>query len=304
MPSQYAPAERVAVHASRRHGVVSLDELRGLGIAPTTVREWVNRGHLHRLHRGVFSVVPPSLLNAEGRWLAAVVACGAGAALSHQAAAEHLTLIERWRRHVPLHVSVTDRSHLRIPGIAVHRPRHLEERDIKTHRGIRVTTETRTLVDLASVVSPRNLRELFERAEYLEELDRGRLHSLLNGATGRRGLGALRELAGYEPIPLSRIRSKLEGIILKLCRTHSLPVPGVNVPLGSFELDFFWPSARLVVEADGGRHVRERRTSDNERDLQLQLAGHVVRRYSEEALEDEEAVARELLHLLLNRLPA
>jgi len=78
----------------------------------------------------------------------------------------------------------------------------------------------------------------------------------------------------------------------------------VNVPFGGYELDFFWPDACLVVEADGGRHARERRASDNERDLHLQLAGHLVRRYSEEALVDEPAVAEELLAILEKRLPA
>jgi hypothetical protein len=304
MSSQSTPAARIAARASIRHGIVDAHDLSDLGIASSTVRAWVASGRVHRLHRNVYSVVPPSLISHEGRWLAAVLACGPGAALSYQAAAEHVGLIERWRRRVPLHVSLIDRRKVRLEGIIVHRPRHLEERDIKEHNGIRTTSATRTLFDLTSVVTPTVLRELFERAEYLEELDRARLRTLLIGATGRRGLRALRDLAGFEPIPLSRIRSKLEGIILKLCRTHSLPVPGVNVPFGDYELDFFWPAARLVVEADGGRHVRERRATDNERDLRLQLAGHLVRRYSEEALEEEPAVSRELLHLLMNRLPA
>jgi very-short-patch-repair endonuclease len=76
------------------------------------------------------------------------------------------------------------------------------------------------------------------------------------------------------------------------------------VPLLGYEVDFLWRGARFVVEADGGRHVRERRASDNQRDLQLQRAGYLVRRYSEEALEDEPAVAAELLEILLERLPA
>lgn len=169
--------------------------------------------------------------------------------------------------------------------------------------GIRTTSETRTLFDLCSHCSAGVLRELFERAEYLETLDRGRLRTLLIGATGRRGLDALRTLSGYEPLPLSRTRSRLERIVLSLCRTHSLPLPAVNVPLLDYEADFFWPEARFVVEADGGRHTRGQRAADNERDLRLQLAGHLVRRYTEEELADEEAVAREILEILVARLP-
>lgn len=238
------------------------------------------------------------MLTAEGRWYASVLACGPGAALSHWAAAEHQLLIERWRRRVPLHVSLTDRRRIGPPGIVVHRPRGLEQRDIVVRGGIRVTTETRTLFDICSHTNARTLRELFERAEYLEALDHGRLRTLLIAATGRRGLDNLRELVGYEPLPLGRTRSRLERIILPLCRTHSLPLPGVNVPLLDYEVDFLWPEARLVVEADGGQHARERRAADNERDLRLQLAGYVVRRFNEEALADEDAVAAEILDVL------
>ena len=238
------------------------------------------------------------MLTAEGCWHAAVLACGPGAALSHWAAAEHLLLIERWRRRVPLHVSMVDRRRIRPPGVIVHRPRALEECDIVVRAGVRTTSETRTLFDLCSHTSARVLRELFERAEYLEELDRRRLHTLLIGATGRRGLDALRELSGYEPLPLSRIRSKLERIVLSLCRTYSVPLPGVNVPVLDYEVDFLWPEARLVVEADGGRHTREQRAKDNERDLRLQLAGYVVLRFTEEQLADEAAVAVRILSTL------
>ena len=243
------------------------------------------------------------MLSDEGRWLAAVLTCGPSAVLSHSAAAELLGLVERWRRRVPLEVSVRDRRRLRPPGIVIHRPRNLEARDTTIRDGIPTTTETRTLFDQASVVSAGTLREQFERAEYLETLDRDRLRSLLIGATGRKGLRELSRLANHRPLPLSRTRSRLERIVLSICRTHSLPLPGVNVPLLDYEVDFLWPAARLVVEADGGWHAGERRARDNERDLRLQLAGYLVRRYSEDALANPRQVANEILEVLRNRLP-
>ena len=303
MSHEETPAfARIVAVGSRKHGIVDLRDLEQAGVSRSTILLWVRSGRLHRIHRGVYSIVPPAMLADEGRWLAAVLACGPGAVLSHAAAAELLGLIERWRRRVPLHVSVLDRRRVRLPAIQVHRPRHLEARDVIVHHGIPTTTETRTLFDQASVVSRRTLREQFERAEYLEKLDRGRLRTLLIGATGRRGIGNLERLAGYEPLPLSRTRSRLERIILSLCRTRSLPVPGVNVPLLDYEVDFLWPEALLVIEADGGQHRGEQRSRDNKRDLALQLAGYLVRRFTEDDLLDEAVVAEEILELLTARL--
>jgi very-short-patch-repair endonuclease len=171
------------------------------------------------------------------------------------------------------------------------------------HRGIPVTTATRTIFDVASTLRPKALREAFEQAEYLELLDRSRLITLLDGAKGRRGLGELRALAGADAIPLSQTRSRLERLVLSICRTHDLPIPGVNVPLLGYEVDFHWPQARFVVEADGGHHVGERRDRDNARDVALARAGQLVRRYSGEALRDEQVVAMEILEILRERLP-
>jgi very-short-patch-repair endonuclease len=304
MSAPFAPAaSRVNAIASPRHGVITLDELLDAGIAPSTTRDWVASGRIHRLHRGVFAIVPPALLSREGRWLAAVLACGPGAVLSHGAAAQLLGILTR-RDRPGIHVSLLDRRRIRPTGIIVHRPRHLERCDLTARRRIPVTSATRTIFDQASLIGRSALRAQFEQAEYLELLDRPRLNELLTGATGRRGLGQLRELAGFTPMPLSRVRSGLERIVLSLCRAHSLPMPAVNVPLLGYEVDFLWEAARLVVEADGGHHVGDRRERDNERDLALQRAGYLVRRYTEQALSDGDAVASELLALLRERLPA
>lgn len=295
------PAAVVAV-ATRQHGIVDSDQLHDLGLARSTVLNWVRAGRLFRLYRGVYAVVPPALLSDEGWWLAAVRACGPGAALSHGAAAKLLGLLEAYE-HPALHVSLLDRRRIKPRGVVVHRPRNLEKRDITVRCGIPTTTPTRTLFDHCSVVGPAALRAQFERAESWESLDRPRLKTLLTGATGRRGLGHLRKLSGYEPIPLARTRSKLERLVLSLCRTHSLPIPAVNVPLLNYEVDLLWPDARFVVEADGGHHKGKQRDDDNERDLALQMAGYLVRRYSWDALEDEHEVAMEILGILRRRLP-
>jgi very-short-patch-repair endonuclease len=253
------------------------------------------------LHRGVFAVGHASV-KREGRYLAAVMAGGDGAALSHTAAARHVRL-DLDRGIGAIHLSIPRAARRRVPGVIVHRPHLLEPIDVFTRDRIRTTTVTRTLFDLSPLLSPSVLRERFERAEYMEELDRGRLRHLLDRASGHKGSAALRKLLDYEPLPLSRIRSKLEKIILTTCRTHSLPLPEVNMPLLDYELDFLWPEARFIVEADGGHHVGEQRDSDNARDLVLQRAGYLIRRYGEGPLARPDEVGAEILAILRERLP-
>lgn len=295
------PATRIATIAERQYGIVARRQLLTVSVSASTIARWVEAGHLHRLHRGVYAVGHRNV-SREGCWLAAVLACGAAAGLAGISGCQLLGLVRR-RRIDPIHVCVPDRAKRSPGGVIVHRPRSLELQDLTTHRGIPVTTATRTIFDVASTLRTKELRAAFEQAEYLELLDRPRLTSLLDGARGRRGLGELRALVGAVAIPLSETRSRLERLVLSICRTHGLPIPGVNVPLLDYEVDFHWPQARFVVEADGGNHVGERRDRDNARDVALARVGQLVRRYSGEALRDERAVASEILEILRERLP-
>lgn len=167
-----------------------------------------------------------------------------------------------------------------------------------------VTTPARTIFDLAAILRPKDLRDRFEQAEYLEVLDRSRLRALVTEHPTHRGNPALRALLDMPYVPLSQTRSKLERIVLRVCREHRLPLPEINAPFLDYELDFHWRDAHFVVEADGGHHVGERRDRDNERDIAVLRAGELVRRYGEGALADEAAVAREIREILTERLPA
>ena len=141
-------------------------------------------------------------------------------------------------------------------------------------------------MDLAPLLDATALRELFERAEYLEVLDRGRLRALLPRCRGVAKLRALADLEPPSPSPGSARSSSASSSTP--CRTHSLPLPAVNVPLLGYEVDFLWEEARLVVEADGGQHRGEAASGGTTpRDLALQRAGYLVRRYTDEDLADE-----------------
>ena len=271
---------RMADFARRRHGIVSLDELRAAGVPRTTVTAWVDSGRLHRLYPGVYSIVPPSMLNREGNWFAAVKACGAEAFLSHAPSLQLQGVLDR-RERLAHHVSVRHRRSTNPNGIVVHRPTNLPPLDTLTLDAIPTTSVTRAIWDSATSLPPRPIRKAFEKASRLNRLDRPRLVALADAHPNHKGSGHLRLLLADRPQPAAEVRSWLEELIWDLCSEHRLPLPAVNVPLLDYEVDFLWREERLVVEADGGDHLeRTQRDRDNLRDFALQRAGYLVRRYS------------------------
>jgi len=291
----------VASLAGRQHGVISRSQLLEIGVPAATIHGWVRRGHLHPIHRGVYAVGHPKV-SREARWLAAVLACGPGAVLSHGPAGQLLGIVSRRERYA-LHVSLIGGRDRGPAGIVAHRPRSLERRDTTVRLGIPTTTATRTVWDLAATFTPTGTRRAFEQAEKLDLLDRDRLGSLLAAQPSHRGAATFQMLLGEAALPLAETRSRLEEIICEICRDHSLPLPATNVPLLGHEVDFLWADARLVVEADGGDHLaRAQRDKDNARDIDLARAGYLVRRYSWTALGDRDAVATEIVAILEERL--
>ena len=294
-------AASIADLAARQHGVVARSQLLDAGLTTDQLKGLLRRRHLHPLHRGVYAV-GHTHLTQEGRWLAAVLACGSGAVLSHGPAGQLLGIVPR-RERFALHVSVPVRGRRGLPGIVIHSPRCLPGRDITVRNRIAVTTATRTVWDLAAVFTPLQARRAFEQAEKLRLLQRPRLAQLLEASPSRKGAGTIRKLLAERALPLEETRSWLEELSLRICRDHGLPVPAVNVPLLGYEVDLLWPAAKFVVEADGGDHLnRAQRDEDNRRDIALGRAGYLVRRYSSGAMADEGAVAAEVLEILAERL--
>ena len=184
-------------------------------------------------------------------------------------------------------------------GIVFHRARELS--GIRaTHDGIPVTTPSRTLLDLAGVLSPRRLERAVETADRHDLLDVAELARLIESSRGRKGTGRLTSvLARLRPVP--QTRSELERRFLRLCDDAGLPRPAVNVPVTGFEVDFLWPGARLVVEVDGFEWHRDRAAfeRDRRRDARLQLAGYrVVRVTYRRLVEEPGSVISDLLALL------
>jgi hypothetical protein len=280
----------IADLARRQHGVVGRAQLVALGLGRDAIDWRVKRRRFHRVHTGVYAVGHLSLTR-YGRFMAAVLACGEGAALSHFSAAVLWGLLTAEGQAI--HVTVEGNRVCR--GVVVHRSPLQGERVRRL--GIVVTTPARTIVDLADVVSRRRVLErAIDEAEYLR-LD-------WSGAApryGRRGSGLLSSvLAVHEP-GSTRTRSELEEMFLALCDDHGFPRPEVNCGIEGYECDFVWRDRRLIVETDGGAAHGTRRAKERDpvRDADLQIAGWIVIRIPYmRLLNAPEAVAAQLGRVL------
>jgi len=286
---------RLARIAERQHGIVTLTQLEACDVSKRAAAGRVRSGRLHRLHRGVYAVGhrAPSW---HGRWMAAVLASGEGAVLSHHSAAALWELLKPIKG--PIHVSVPITSGLKKrSGIHLHRcpslstsrepspsPSYTDQeggrgrRLLTTHRHrIPVTTIQRTIEDLRStnLLPPHLLRRAIRQAEH-------KGHHL-------------------EGIESDRTRSDLETAFLALFGAHRIPPPEVNVKLGRWEVDFLWRARKLVVEVDTFLYHRGSVSfnDDYARDLDLRSRGYTVLRFNDTQLEDEpNRVAAAVAHAL------
>jgi very-short-patch-repair endonuclease len=283
---------RLAALARRQQAMVSHVQLKELGLGASGIAKRARSGRLSRMYRGVYHAGhgPPT---RKGRFMAAVLACGDGAVLSHRSAAVLWGLMHGGPEHPEVTVPRNGgRGHA---GIAVHRS-PLPASDKTTHEGIPVTTVARTLIDLADVVSRRSLERAFDRAEY-QRLD----FSGLRVISQRRGASLLAAVMAEHEAGTTMTRSALEEGMLALCREAALPLPEVNRHVEENEVDFVWRERAAIVETDGWRAHGTRRAfeRDRVRDAELTVAGWRVLRITHARLEREpEAVANQLRRLL------
>jgi hypothetical protein len=232
--------------------------------------------------------------------MAAVLGCGEGALLSHRSAAALHGL--GFGAAPKIDVTVPGRSRHGQTGIVVHLVRSLHDEDRTACEHVPVTSVPRTLLDLAEVVVPRQLRRAFEEAERLDLLDLAAISRLVRRSSGRHGLKHVRAILSdaYGPVP--ETHSELERRFVRLCREAGIPPPATNVVVAGYTVDAYWPDHRVVAELDGFafHHTRHAFERDRARDAELQLAGYRVLRITARRLErDSAGVARALLSLLV-----
>jgi very-short-patch-repair endonuclease len=288
--------QAVAELARRQHGVVARAQLVALGLSRTEIGGRVKRGWLHRVHRGVYAVGHTSLTR-NGRFTAAVLACGEGAALSHFSAAVLWGMLED--RGQLIHVTAERERTCR--GVVVHQAPLQGER--LRRLGIVVTTPGRTLVDLADVVRRRRtLERAFDEADYLR-LD----WQSARPRHGRKGSGLLASVRAVHEPGSTRTLSDFEEWFIAFSDERGFRRPEVNVSVEGYLCDFVWRDERVIVETDGAQAhgTRRARERDPVRDADLQIAGwRVVRVTSMRLLKEGDALEAQLKRLLVTLAPA
>lgn len=276
--------------AEDQHGVVSSEQLRKIGYTPQAIHHRIKTGRLHPLHHGVYAVGRPYATD-HGRWMAAVIACGAGAVLSHSSAAA------LWRIGPEegdlIDLSLPSLSRRRRPGLRIHQRPSLRPRDVTAEYGIPVTTPVQTLIDMTLRLDRSGVERMINEADKYNLANPPQIRRALDERAGERGVAQLRHILDRRTFRLTK--EELERRFLPLAAKAGLPVPLTGQWVNEFEVDFYWPDLGLVVETDGLRYHRTpaEQARDRLRDQAHTAAGLVPLRFTHEQVRYEpEYVAR------------
>jgi predicted transcriptional regulator of viral defense system len=293
--------------AGSQHAIVGLAQLETLGLGQRAIQQRASAGRLHRLHRGVYSIVPPALLRREGRWMAAVLAAGSGAVLSHRSAAALHAL--RPYNGTKIDVTIPGRVHRVQPGITIHRSTTLTDADTTVVDGIPCTTVSRALLDLADVTNRRGVERAFDESESREVFDLLAIQDQLERNAGRRkAVGIVKAVLNEHYIGSTPTWNEFEERFYVISDALGVPRPAVNqwliLPDGgpAIRPDFMWREQRLIIETDGKRTHGTRQTfeSDRRKDQRLTLAGWTVVRITWRQVFRRPHEIRDLLQRLWN----
>jgi predicted transcriptional regulator of viral defense system len=248
--------------------VITSAQLTAAGLTNAAIAKRVRARRLHPLYRGVYAV-GHTRLSHQARWLAAVLAAGRGAALSHESAAKHWNI---WRRRTETIDVVAPGKRRARRGFTIHRARNLDAKDVTVHQGIPLTTVPRTLVDLSATLTSHQLANVIHEAAFRNRFSEKATREAIRRAGGR-NLANLHAALQAHASGSAGTRSALEDQFLA---NWQGPEPLVNAKI---EVDLLWPAENLVVEIDGPGHARPRtKAQDKARDEILEAAGMTVRR--------------------------
>jgi very-short-patch-repair endonuclease len=259
--------------ATRQRGLVTWGQLQSLGVGRRTVERWVASGRLRRVHRSVY-VLGPQPLTRHGRWLAAVLARGPGAVLSHASAAA-LWGLAGDRRDVDV-TAPQGRRGMGGSGIRLHRG-HLSRNEWMIREGIPVTSVARTLFDLAETLGRPQLKNAWDEAGRLRLLRLRQVAMVCERHPNRPAHAPIVSLLAAEQLyDDERRRSPLEDRFAEFVVAHRLPPPQTNVLVGGDEVDALWPAAGLIVELDSWEFHGHRAAFEKDRDRD---ADHLITGY-------------------------
>jgi very-short-patch-repair endonuclease len=284
----------------QQHGVISREQLLALGFSPDGIKHRLAIGRLHRVRRGVYSVGRPDLTN-HGHWMAAVLACGDGAVLSHSSAAS-LWCIGFEQRDV-VELSSPSPFQRRHSDLQIHRRPSLNpERDLTHEYGIPVTTPIQTLIDMSLRLDRPGAERMINEADKHNLTHPPQLRKALGERQGEPGVAKLRHILDRRTFRLTK--EELERRFLPLAFKAGLPVPRTGQWVTGFEVDFYWPDLGLVVETDGLRYHRTpaEQARDRLRDQAHTAAGLTQLRFTHEQVRYEPEYVEGILAQTASRL--
>jgi predicted transcriptional regulator of viral defense system len=273
--------------ARRQHGVIARRQLVAFGYSEQAIRHRLAKGRLHRVHPGVYALGRPEVTQ-HGRWMAAILAAGPAAVLSHRSAAALYGIAKQ--RGNAIHVTVpahSRRSSSR--GITVHRRRGLRA---TTRNRIPTTTPADTLIDLATETTQDQLEQAINEADKRDLIDPDTLREAA-GEAKRPGAAAVRAAMRSH----TRTDSPLERAFLRIAKRAGLPPPQTQACVNGHRVDFYWPELALVVETDGLRYHRTaaEQAADRKRDQDHFLAGLTALRFTTAQLDGQRGRVEEVL---------
>jgi len=270
--------------AATQNGVVTRRQLLDLGLSSRAIEHRIERGRLHRLHRGVYAVGRPEV-DRLGRWRAALLSCGSQGLIGYRSAAALWGILDQ--APTVIEVVVPGNVARYRPGIRVHRRAGLRPEDRAEFRGIPVTSPAATLVDCAAQIGLNSLEAAVNAADRLDLIDPEALRQEVETTPRRPGVRALRELLDRHTF--TRTDSTLEQRLLRLIRSAALPIPQTQARVNGFRVDFYWPDLGLVVETDGLRYHRTatQQARDLKREQVHAAAGITALRFAGAQVRDE-----------------
>lgn len=287
MPVRGIRGQRIATVATAQRGMVAHWQLLEIGISSSSISRMLAAGSLHRVHRGVYAVghVAEATLAPE---TAALLACGEGAALSHRTAAALWGMLPPINPDAPVDVTLLQGRWGRRPGIRFHRTRQLDPPDVRTLDRLPVTSPARTLIDIATGLSDRELERALDEGFVRRIVRTGEIEQTIARNRTRPGARRLQTLLGRRG-STTITRSEAEERFLALIRAAEVARPRINVRLDGYEVDFLWRERRLVVEVDGYTYHSSRSAFERDRrkDAVLRAAGFDVIRVTWRQMEDE-----------------
>jgi very-short-patch-repair endonuclease len=279
--------------------VLTRGDLLGLGFTAKGIKHRVASGRLHPLAVGVYAVGRPDL-TPNGRWMAAVLACGDDAVLSHRSAAQLWGIGYEDRERID--VSIRRKSKIARKGIKVRARPSLDAKSVVLRRGIPVTHPIQTLIDIATELEIVPLERAVNDADKLDLVDPETLRRALDGYVGMPGVKTLRTMLDRHTFRLSD--SDLEIYFRPLAVAAGFSVPLTKHWVLGYEVDFWFPDHGLVVETDGLRYHRTpaQQARMVERDQKHTAAGLRVLRFTHWQIANTPNEVTELLRRIRRRL--